>query len=166
MSDAMRTRKLYPRNATARSHEWVVGNPVTTRPESGVDNCYPGLEFDQRNLDKRFVTGLEFEFHAAGVLRSIDPALQPVVAAAISDSDLQAGVVLRAVHGQFGEVRDGTRLYSNHFARSLGLNQWRIIHDLEPGPLVIALGPWQAPRQTTRSLPLSTIMLPAPRPRR
>lgn len=142
MSDNMRNRKLYPRNATARSHHWVVGNPVTTRPESGVDNCYPGLEFDQRNLDKRFVTGLEFEFHTAGVLRTIDPAKQPAIANAIAESDLQAGVVLRAVHGQFGEARDGNRVYSNHFAREMGLLQWRLIHDLEPGPLVIGLGPF------------------------
>ena len=33
----MQRRKLFPRNATARSHAWVVGNPVTTRPESGAE---------------------------------------------------------------------------------------------------------------------------------
>jgi hypothetical protein len=56
------TEKIFPRNLTARSAQIVVGNPVTTRLESGVGNCYPGLEFDQRNLDRRFFPGLVFEF--------------------------------------------------------------------------------------------------------
>ena len=30
----------------------VTGNPVTTRLEGGVGNCFPGLEFDHRNLDR------------------------------------------------------------------------------------------------------------------
>src|SRR5262249_7293695 len=40
----------------------VVGNPVTTRLESGVGNCFPGLEFDVRTLDRRFFPGLVFNF--------------------------------------------------------------------------------------------------------
>lgn len=56
------SEKIFPRNLTARSAQMVVGNPVTTRLESGVGNCYPGLEFDQRNLDRRFFPGLMFEF--------------------------------------------------------------------------------------------------------
>ncbi len=54
--------KIFPRNLTARAAKQVVGNPVNTRLESGVGNCYPGLEFDQRNLDRRFFPGLVFEF--------------------------------------------------------------------------------------------------------
>ncbi|GAB1543366.1 hypothetical protein NUACC21_60400 [Scytonema sp. NUACC21] len=56
------SEKIFPRNLTARADRLVVGNPVTTRLESGVGNCYPGLEFDQRNLDRRFFAGLIFEF--------------------------------------------------------------------------------------------------------
>ncbi|MGY6697372.1 MAG: ferritin-like domain-containing protein [Roseinatronobacter sp.] len=40
----------------------VLGNPVSTLMESGVGNCYPGLEFDIRQLDVRFFPGLTFEF--------------------------------------------------------------------------------------------------------
>ena len=29
----------------------VPGNPVMTRPESGIGNCFPGLECDLRNLE-------------------------------------------------------------------------------------------------------------------
>ncbi len=56
------SEKIFPRNLTARAERQVVGNPVTTRLESGVGNCFPGLEFDQRNLDRRFFPGLVFEF--------------------------------------------------------------------------------------------------------
>ncbi|QSJ15015.1 hypothetical protein JYQ62_24545 [Nostoc sp. UHCC 0702] len=56
------SEKIFPRNLTAKSDRQVVGNPATTRLESGVGNCYPGLEFDQRNLDRRFFPGLVFEF--------------------------------------------------------------------------------------------------------
>ncbi|MFF3087130.1 hypothetical protein ACFVRB_19065 [Streptomyces nojiriensis] len=55
--------KIFPRNLTARADHVVRGNPAGSRPESGVDNCFPGLEFDQRNLDKCFFPGLTFDFH-------------------------------------------------------------------------------------------------------
>ena len=49
--------KIFPRNLTARAAlaaRKVLGNPVTTMLESGVGNCFPGLEFDVRVLDNRF----------------------------------------------------------------------------------------------------------------
>ena len=42
--------------------EPVLGNPVSTLMDSGVGNCFPGLEFDLRQLDVRFFPGLVFEF--------------------------------------------------------------------------------------------------------
>jgi hypothetical protein len=57
--------KLLARNVTAfrrsRSKDVrvVVGNPVSTRLESGVGNCFPGLECDLRNLERRFFPFLE-----------------------------------------------------------------------------------------------------------
>ena len=57
-------RKVFPRNLTARADYRVSGNPVVTRPEDAVANCYPGLEVDVRNLDRRFFPGLVFEFVA------------------------------------------------------------------------------------------------------
>ena len=56
--------KIFPRNLTARAAYRVTGNPDSTRLESGVGNCFPGLEFDHRNLDRRFLPGLTFEFVA------------------------------------------------------------------------------------------------------
>jgi hypothetical protein len=57
-------RKIFPRNLTAQMDDLVAGNPVSTRLEDAVGNCYPGLEMDVRNLDRRFFPGLVFEFVA------------------------------------------------------------------------------------------------------
>jgi hypothetical protein len=57
--------KIFARNLTARATQaarYVVGNPTSARLESGVANCFPGLELDLRNLDCRFFPGLIFQF--------------------------------------------------------------------------------------------------------
>ena len=54
--------KLLPRNVAAlrrgqtpeAATRVTAGNPISTRLESGVGNCFPGLEFDMRNLERRF----------------------------------------------------------------------------------------------------------------
>jgi Ferritin-like len=61
--------KLIPRNVAAvrrgrapkRAADIVVvaGNPMSTRLESGIGNCFPGLECDLRNLERRFFPFLE-----------------------------------------------------------------------------------------------------------
>ena len=61
--------KLIPRNAPAlrKSREknptphLVAGNPVSTRLELGIGNCFPGLECDLRNLERRFFPFLEMD---------------------------------------------------------------------------------------------------------
>lgn len=61
--------KLVPRNAAALRRgqtgdaavRTVVGNSVATRLESGVGNCFPGLECDLRNLERRFFPMLEVD---------------------------------------------------------------------------------------------------------
>jgi Ferritin-like len=63
--DADARRRIFPRNLTARAAQasrHVVGNPASIRLEKGVGNCFPGLEFDVRNLDRRFFPGLVFHF--------------------------------------------------------------------------------------------------------
>ena len=49
-------------NGTPVYPEPVLGNPVSTLMDSGVGNCFPGLEFDLRQLDVRFFPGLVFDF--------------------------------------------------------------------------------------------------------
>ena len=54
--------KIFPRNLTARAEFLIAGNPMVTRPEDAMANCFPGLEIDVRNLDRRFFPGLVFNF--------------------------------------------------------------------------------------------------------
>ena len=61
-----RGHKIFPRNLTAQAGYLVPGNPVVTRPEDAVANCFPGLELDVRNLDRRFFPGLVFNFVTPG----------------------------------------------------------------------------------------------------
>lgn len=61
-----RLRGPKPLNLTARAAlaYQVPGNPAISRPEDAVANCYPGLELDVRNFDRRFFPGMVFEFVA------------------------------------------------------------------------------------------------------
>lgn len=64
-ADADARRRIFARNLTARAAQAsreVIGNPASVRLEKGVGNCFPGLEFDVRNLDQRFFPGLVFHF--------------------------------------------------------------------------------------------------------
>lgn len=129
--------KIFPRNLTARADYLVRGNPPTTRPESGVDNCYPGLEFDQRNLDKAFFPGLVFEFHRdeGAVLHAFDAGPAPP-APWVREGDPQ--LWLWAVAGRTHAEREEPDLI---FFNGLGgLEVWRRVHDLLPGRVAIILG--------------------------
>src|ERR1700693_1616709 len=61
--------KLLPRNISAlrrggdpaSATRTTVGNPVSTRLESGIGNFFPGLECDMRNLERRFFPFLEVD---------------------------------------------------------------------------------------------------------
>jgi hypothetical protein len=50
---------IEPRNLTAQLHHRAAGNPPSTLPESAISNCFPGLEFDFRNVWRRIFTGIE-----------------------------------------------------------------------------------------------------------
>ena len=102
-------QKIFPRNLTARADVLVVGNPVSTRLESGVGNCYPGLEFDHRNLDRRFFPGLIFDFVSQDDAVTADltraglrlTAVDPTDPALRGDPALQAAITAAA--GDLGE---------------------------------------------------------------
>src|SRR5476651_588465 len=61
--------KLVPRNVAAlrqgqtaeSATALVAGNPMSTRLESGIGNCFPGLECDLRNLERRFFPCMEVD---------------------------------------------------------------------------------------------------------
>jgi Ferritin-like len=75
--------KLIPRNVAALRRgqnptgavRLVPGNPVSTRLESGVGNCFPGLECDLRNLERRFFPFLEVDIRDTEItVASVDTA--------------------------------------------------------------------------------------------
>lgn len=132
--------KIFPRNLTARADHVVRGNPAASRPESGVDNCYPGLEFDQRNLDKAFFPGLTFEFHRpdGAVLRRVD-ATGIAAERGLTDADLP--LHLWAVCGRTTVDQTEADIPTFSCANLGGLDVWRVVHDLMPGRIAILLGP-------------------------
>lgn len=62
--------KLLPRNRVARDALRAAGNPVTAELEAGVGNCFPGLDFDARNLDRRFFPYLVVDFIDGAIVLS------------------------------------------------------------------------------------------------
>ena len=148
-----------PINLTARAAYVVPGNPVVTRPEDAVANCYPGLELDIRNLDRRFFPGLVFEFVARG--DTGDPYTEPTRYGArlsyvdkATDPDL-AGDLLNAVKSHAGALssgdwyiewmeQDGRRLsmLEDRGGQRLpmdGLFVWRLVRGLRPAPVTLCL---------------------------
>ena len=51
--------RIDPRNLSAQLHYRAAGNPPSTMPDSAISNCYPGLEFDFRNIWRRLLVGIE-----------------------------------------------------------------------------------------------------------
>src|SRR5271156_954140 len=70
----------------------TAGNPVSTRLESGIGNCFPGLECDLRNLERRFFPFLEIEidFSVAQGVMQVNAVDLPGVEDAASKGNLSA----------------------------------------------------------------------------
>ncbi len=142
--------KIIPQNLTANAAYNVVGNPPSTRPESGVSNCFPGLEYDHRNLDNRFFPGLHVTYVEQGPQQGIkivevdltDPALQsPPDRYQSTARDLSTE--LRGLPDGFttdtswfvvAVEQDGNRIVLTNDAGAPlgGSTAWRIIRGLRP----------------------------------
>jgi hypothetical protein len=128
--------KIFPRNLTARAGYIVTGNPTNSRPEAGVDNCFPGLEFDQRNLDQRFFPGLVFYYHRADGARLIEAR----AATGLSPNDVaNPPLYLWSLLGRFLVTETDPSTVS--FQQQSGMEIWRRVHDLLPGTVAIVVGP-------------------------
>ncbi|MFF3335598.1 ferritin-like domain-containing protein [Streptomyces sp. NPDC002888] len=144
--------KVFPRNLTARAAHRVRGNPSGSRPESGVDNCFPGLEFDQRNLDKAFFPGLTFDFHHDTGSRLIAVTGGVAAAEGITEDDLvqtageeERRLYLWAVCGRTTVDQGEDEAPVFHAVDLSGLEMWRRVHDLLPGRISVVVG--RAPGQ-------------------
>jgi hypothetical protein len=49
---------IEPANHAAQLHHRATGNPPSTLPDSAISNCFPGLEFDFRNVWRRLLEGI------------------------------------------------------------------------------------------------------------
>jgi hypothetical protein len=58
MTDKPVNRSLAASNLTAQIHHRGAGNPASISPRSAISNCFPGLEFDFRNLWRRAFEGI------------------------------------------------------------------------------------------------------------
>jgi hypothetical protein len=154
-SDDFDINRIIPQNLTARALYNVTGNPPSTRPESGVGNCYPGLEYDHRNLDRRFFPGLLVDYVADGAHRGIrvaavvadDPGLHTPPS---SDPGLRerlstalAKLPRPATGTWFIEIvsQADTRIaLADEDGEPLdGKTCWRLIRSLRPGPVTLSL---------------------------
>jgi hypothetical protein len=166
-------QKIFPRNLTARAAVTIAGNPVTTRLESGVANCFPGLEFDHRNLDRRFFPGLVFNFGVAPPVLAFtdgsDPALAEVVPA--DAADLSA-----AVSAAFDQLEQGEwRLTSlEQGGRTIDLQGlanpqqsdsasfWRLVRSLTRDKVTIVLTQTSPAQARVHAPPDGEALPPAP----
>ncbi len=148
--------KIFPLNLTARAAAMVTGNPVTTRLEGGVGNCFPGLEYDHRNLDRRFFPGLMFHLSSGTGAPLVkvdvnDPDLSPATFEGLPEDAPDATVqsALRtALNGTQGKaLRQGSWFLDSikQSGRTIsvrnrdGMTIWRLVRCLEPGPVDIVL---------------------------
>lgn len=170
-----RPSKILPRNLTAMAAEFVVGNPASSRPEDAVGNCYPGLEVDVRNFDRRFFPGLVFNFVArndvgapytypqiyGAKLAYIDAELDPELAAESEPAQslrnrlggIEGGALREGVWYIDWIEQAGVRLHMYREGLGAkgeklpldGLAVWRLVRSLEPKPLLLGLVRRDAP---------------------
>jgi hypothetical protein len=154
--------KLIPRNVAAlrrgqnqqNAARLVAGNPVSTRLEAGVGNCFPGLECDLRNLERRFFPFLEVNIEGDTVIRVVSVDTTGVQSAVSSGQmpantasvyqqiagDLAAGRTWRItqIRGTFGPLGVNTIVVANLTLPSTGANRlppdaWTAIRLLTEG---------------------------------
>ncbi len=137
--------KIFPRNLTARAAYIVPGNSIATRPEDGVDNCYPGLEMDAKNIQKMFFPGLYFEVYRTDGAKLV--SLRPQSLAqrwldlGLTPEDLNDDLYLWALHGRNNDPSGAVQVTTINFTKKQGLFAWRQINSLLPGDVSIAIGP-------------------------
>jgi hypothetical protein len=67
------TQTVKPSNLTAQLLYRATGNPVSTLPSTAISNCFPGLEFDFRNLWRRAFVGIVLMESNNYVVEAEDP---------------------------------------------------------------------------------------------
>jgi hypothetical protein len=74
--------EIDPKNLTALLHFRGTGNPPTTTPATAISNCFPGLEFDFRNIWRRLFVGIVLH-EADNLVVSVDAGAPAEVKAVV-----------------------------------------------------------------------------------
>lgn len=130
-------RQPLPRNLTARADYLVAGNPMNARPESGVGNAHPGLEFDVRALDRHFFPGLVFDFQYGAGAKLVEIGGDLLSGTGLAEADL-VGLFLWSVSGRFGDSPDKPQI--RRLVNVDGYMVLRSIMDLELGEIAVLVG--------------------------
>jgi len=138
-----------------------------TRTEDAVANCFPGLELDVRNLDRRFFPGLVFNFvdYVDVEKEGTEYGAKLVYVDALEDPDLQLNsattqhrlevmkISKKVAHTLYETLTNDPPASTGNWylawlevgkkhlsMRGLtGLTVWRLVRGLEPGPVSIGL---------------------------
>jgi hypothetical protein len=112
---------IEPANLSAQLHHRAAGNPPSTLPESAISNCFPGLEFDFRNVWRRAFEGIELH-EAHGLVTAGEGDLRRLVGLELVQvGDARVLVAVRGPSDRAEEALLGTTFieWSNALAEVL-----------------------------------------------
>jgi hypothetical protein len=157
-------QKIHPRNRTAANDRPIAGNPASALLESGVGNCYPGLELDIRNLERRFFPFLvidligpfafvmEVNIDAARLSSEVTPeqlAVYEKLARDTADPNEPAWVI-RFIDANFGPYGDMRFELATAGQAGRPADAWTAARLLPEGaPIVLTLGQQERPETLT-----------------
>ncbi|HEY8942235.1 MAG TPA: hypothetical protein VIM59_18715 [Cellvibrio sp.] len=124
--------RLSANNLTAQIHHRGAGNPASVLPRSAISNCFPGLEFDFRNLWRRAFEGIVLVENNNYVIEA-DPEYQHLVSRRLLRF---AGLTVGTMVGTTGPVfpdGDSVPLATTANPNSVSFMEWsnsiaRILH--------------------------------------
>jgi hypothetical protein len=85
---------MVPTNKTAQLHYRAEGNPYSTMARAAISNCFPGLEFDFRNLWRRAFKGLVLLESNNYVMDATESALKKLIGHRLVAIDGKATMVV------------------------------------------------------------------------
>jgi hypothetical protein len=71
--------RMKPSNLSAQLHHRARGNPPNSLPMTAISNCFPGLEFDFRNIWRRILVGIVIVENNNYVVEAEDPAFKDLL---------------------------------------------------------------------------------------
>lgn len=79
--------KIEPKNISAQIAYAARGNPPSTQPRAAIANCFPGLEFDFRNIWRRIFVGIELSESTNRVIK-VEPGSEAAAKGVTTNHDL------------------------------------------------------------------------------